>query len=47
MEELKLESSKINNNYISSLSFKGQRDKIFSTGKKVDKYYQRAFVEEL
>ena len=46
MEELKSESSNIDNDHLAGLYFVGRRDKILSTEKEEDKYYQREMVEE-
>lgn len=46
MQELKSESSDIDNDHLTCLYFDGRRDKTLSTEKEDDKYYQRTIVEE-
>ena len=46
MQELKSESSDIDNDHLTGLYFDGRREKTLSTEKEDDKYYQRTILEE-
>ena len=46
MQELKSESSDIDNNHLVGLYFDARHDKKLSREKEEDKYYQRKIIEE-